>query len=43
MNCSTKWYFYKPPLRALEDICADILALENRNEELLGETIGGGK
>ena len=35
-------YFYKPqPLRSLEDIRADILALEKETEGLLGEIIGG--
>jgi type I restriction enzyme M protein len=34
-------YFYKPqPLRALEEIRADILALEKETEGLLGEIIG---
>jgi type I restriction enzyme M protein len=34
-------YFYKPqPLRTLEEIRADILALENETEGLLGEIIG---
>ena len=34
-------YFYKPqPLRTLEEICADILALEKETEGLLGEIIG---
>ncbi len=34
-------YFYKPvPLRALEEIRADILALERETEGLLGEIIG---
>ena len=37
-------YFYKPkPMRTLEDIRADILALENETEGLLGEIIGGDK
>ncbi len=36
-------YFYQPqPLRTLEEIRADILALENESGELLGEIIGGG-
>ena len=36
-------YFYKPqPLRPLEEIRADILALEKETEGLLGEIIGGG-
>ena len=36
-------YFYKPqPLRTLEKIRADILALENETKGLLGEIIGGG-
>jgi type I restriction enzyme M protein len=36
-------YFYKPePLRALEEIRADILALEKETEGLLGEIIGAG-
>lgn len=36
-------YFYKPqPLRSLEEIRADILALERETEGLLGEIIGGG-
>ena len=36
-------YFYKPqPLRTLEEIRADILALEKETEGLLGEIIGGG-
>lgn len=35
-------YFYKPqPLRTLEEIRADILALTNETEGLLGEIIGG--
>jgi len=35
-------YFYKPqPLRSLEDIRADILALEKETEGLLGEIVGG--
>jgi type I restriction enzyme M protein len=34
-------YFYKPPLlRTLEDIRADILALENETAGLLGEIVG---
>jgi type I restriction enzyme M protein len=37
-------YFYKPqPLRTLEEIRADILALENETDGLLGEIIGGKK
>jgi type I restriction enzyme M protein len=36
-------YFYKPqPLRTLEEIRADIVALEKETEGLLGEIIGGG-
>lgn len=36
-------YFYKPqPLRSLDEIRADILALEQETEGLLGEIIGGG-
>jgi type I restriction enzyme M protein len=36
-------YFYQPqPLRTLEEIRADILALEKETEGLLGEIIGGG-
>ena len=35
-------YFYKPkPLRTLEEIRADILALEKETDGLLGEIIGG--
>ena len=35
-------YVYKPqPLRTLEEIRADILALEKETEGLLGEIIGG--
>jgi type I restriction enzyme M protein len=35
-------YFYKPqPLRSLEEIRADILALKKETEGLLGEIIGG--
>ena len=35
-------YFYKPqPMRSLEEIRADILALEQETEGLLGEIIGG--
>ena len=35
-------YFYKPqPLRTLAEIRADILALENETEGLLGEIVGG--
>jgi type I restriction enzyme M protein len=37
-------YFYKPQtLRTLEEIQADILALEKETEGLLGEIIGGVK
>jgi type I restriction enzyme M protein len=37
-------YFYKPqPLRTLEEIRADIEALERETEGLLDEIIGGGK
>jgi type I restriction enzyme M protein len=37
-------YFYKPqPLRSLEEIRADILALEKETEGLLDEIIGKGK
>jgi len=37
-------YFYKPePLRSLEEIRADILAVERETEGLLGEIIGGGR
>ncbi len=37
-------YFYKPqPMRTLEEIRADILALEKETEGLLGEIIGGGE
>jgi type I restriction enzyme M protein len=37
-------YFYKPqPLRSLEEIKADILALERETDGLLGEIIGGGE
>ena len=37
-------YFYKPqPLRTLEEIRADILALEKDAEGLLGEIVGGGQ
>ena len=36
-------YFYKPqPLRSLEEIRADILAVEQETEGLLDEIIGGG-
>jgi type I restriction enzyme M protein len=36
-------YFYKPkPLRTLEEIRADIVALEHETEGLLSEIIGGG-
>ena len=36
-------YFYKPqPLRSLDDIRADILALERETEGLLAEIVGGG-
>ncbi len=35
-------YFYKPaPMRTLEEIRADILALERETEGLLGEVVGG--
>ena len=35
-------YFYKPePLRTLEEIRGDILALEQETEGLLGEIVGG--
>ena len=34
-------YFYKPePMRTLEEIRADILALEKETEGLLGEILG---
>lgn len=37
-------YFYKPqPLRPLEEIRADIVALERETEGLLKEIIGGGE
>ncbi|HEX9640106.1 MAG TPA: class I SAM-dependent DNA methyltransferase [Candidatus Krumholzibacteria bacterium] len=37
-------YFYKPqPLRTLDEIRADILALEKETEGLLGEIIGSGR
>jgi type I restriction enzyme M protein len=37
-------YFYKPqPLRTLEEIRADILALDKETEGLLGEIVGGGR
>ena len=37
-------YFYKPqPLRSLEEIRADILALEKETEGLLVEIVGEGK
>jgi hypothetical protein len=37
-------YFYKPrQLRTLEEIRADILALEKETEGLLGEILGRGK
>ena len=36
-------YFYKPePIRSLEEIRADILALEKETAGLLGEIVGGG-
>jgi len=36
-------YFYKPqPLRSLEEIRTDILALEKETEGLLGEILGSG-
>ncbi len=36
-------YFYKPqPMRSLKEIRADILALEQETEGLLGEIVGGG-
>ena len=36
-------YFYKPqPMRTLEEIRADILALEKETEGLLDEILGGG-
>jgi hypothetical protein len=37
-------YFYKPqPLRTLEEIRTDILALEKETEGLLGEIVGSGR
>jgi type I restriction enzyme M protein len=37
-------YFYRPqPLRSLEEIRADILALEKETEGLLGEILGTGQ
>ena len=39
---SSTRYFYKPqPLRPLEEIRADILALERETEGLLAEIVGG--
>ena len=36
-------HFYKPqPLRSLEEIRVDILALERETEGLLAEIVGGG-
>ena len=36
-------YFYKPqPMRTLDEIRADILALEKETEGLLSEIVGGG-
>src|SRR5207249_10243987 len=36
-------HFYKPqPLRTLDEISADILALEKETEDLLGEIVKGG-
>jgi type I restriction enzyme M protein len=36
--------FYKPqPLRSLEEIRADIVALERESEGLIGEVVGGGR
>ena len=36
-------YFYTPqPMRTLKEIRADILALEQETEGLLGEIVGGG-
>jgi len=43
-NHCVKWHLNNPPLpRTLEEICADILALEHRNEELPGDIVGGEK
>jgi hypothetical protein len=43
-NYSVKWHSCKPPLPCTrEEICADILAPENKIEGPLGEIIGGGK
>ena len=40
---NAKRNFYKPkPLRTLEEISADILAIEKEAEGLLGQIIGGG-
>jgi type I restriction enzyme M protein len=37
-------YFYKPrPLRTLEEIRAEILAIEKETEGLLSEILGGGR
>ena len=37
-------YFYEPnPMRTLEEIRADILAVEKETEGLLGEILAGGK
>lgn len=39
---SFRRHFYKPqPLRTLQEIRADILALEKETEGLLGEIVGG--
>ena len=41
MRSASARHFYKPqPLRSLEEIRADILAVERETEGLLGEVIG---
>ena len=42
MRSVSRGYFYKPePMRTLEEIRADILALEQETEGVLGEILGG--
>ncbi len=44
MIAHLKLYFYKPqPMRSVEEIRADILALEQETEGLLGEIFAGNK
>ncbi len=38
----TRYFYEPPPMRSLEEIRADILALEQETDGLLGEILGAG-